>query len=447
MILRHPVATVLLAVPFAAFVPTAPANELTRAYEQALDQDMQLQAARHARDAAVETRPQARAALLPQLNAGYGYQDSSQDGTEGFAGQPEVSVDRQSTARALTVTLDQTLFDWAAFKRYDQAGDEAALAQARLRGAEQDLLLRTTQAYFQALSAADDLRFSRSEKAAVERQLEQAQRRFEVGLSAITDVQEAQARFDLTVAQEITAEQQLAEARAALQEITGADESRQVPLQAEIPLRLPEPADLDRWLETARDHNLELVAANLQAEIARTGIDIARAGHLPRVGAQAQYEDARTDGGRFTGESQTETIGLQVQLPLFAGLATRSRVSQARSTHAQIESLFQATRRGVERRTRDAYLAVNTGAARVKALRQALRSSTTALEASQTGLEVGTRTAVDVLNSQRDLYSAQRDYARTRYDYLLSILLLKAAAGTLSANDLEQIDALLVVGG
>ncbi|WP_420468288.1 TolC family outer membrane protein [Panacagrimonas sp.] len=428
-------------------MPVASANELLRVYELALQQDMRLQAARHARDAAIEARPQARAALLPQINASYGYEDSSETGTEGFAGQPEARVDRDSTARALTVRLDQTLFDWAAFKRYDQAGDEAALAQADFRRAEQDLVLRITQAYFGALSAADNLRFSQSEKAAVERQLEQAQRRFDVGLSAITDVQEAQARFDLTVAQEITAEQQLAAAREALREITGAGPNREVPLQEEIPLRLPEPADSERWLDTARDHNLDLVIANLQAEIARTGIDIARAGHLPRVGALAQYQDLQTDGGRFTGESEIETVGVEVSLPIFAGLATRSRVSQARSTHEQFESLFQLTRRGVERSTRDAYLAVNAGAARVRALRQAVLSSTTALEASETGLEVGTRTAVDVLNAQRDLYSAQRDYARARYDYLLSILLLKAAAGTLDVTDLEQIDALLVVGG
>lgn len=443
MNLRPLIAAALLA----GFTPLATANELLRIYEGALEQDMSFQAARHARDAAIEVRPQARAVLLPQLDASYGWQETQEDGTEGFVGQPETRVDRESTSRALTVTLNQTLFDWAAFKRYDQSGHEVALAQVQFRSAEQDLLLRTTQAYFEALATADNLRFAQSEKAAVERQLEQAQRRFDVGLSAITDVQEAQARYDLTVAQEITAEQQHAAAREALREITGTETARQVPLQEEIPLRLPEPQNPDAWLSTARDQNLELVASGLQAEIARTGIAIARAGHLPRVGAQAQYQDARTDGGRFTGESETESYGLQVDLPLFAGLATRSRVSQARATHEQTESLYQATRRNVERRTRDAYLAVNAGAARVRALQQAVKSSQTALEASQTGLEVGTRTAVDVLNAQSVLYSAQRDHARARYDYLLSILALKAAAGTLSVADLEQIDALLIRGG
>ncbi|MGQ0530878.1 MAG: TolC family outer membrane protein [Panacagrimonas sp.] len=430
-----------------SLLPLAHANELQRVYEQALRQDMQLQAARYGRDAALEARPQARAALLPQINSSYGYIDQSETGTEGasFSGAGEQTVDRDSISKALTVSLDQAVFDWAAFKRYDQAGDQAALAQVQYRNAEQALLLRATESYFTVLSAADTLGLARAEKTAVERQLELAKRRFDVGLSAITDVQEAQARYDLTVAQEISADQQLASAREALAEITGASTSKVVPLQPEIPLRLPDPATVDPWLATARQNNLDLLAAGLQADIAAKGVGVARAGHLPTVGAQAQYQDAETSGGRFTGETETETLGLEVRLPLFAGLATRSRVNQARATQAQFEAQRDGTLRAVERRTRDAYLAVMSGVARVKALKQAVLSSTTALEASETGLEVGTRTAVDVLNAQRDLYGAQRDYSSARYDYLLSILRLKSAAGTLAAADLQEIDALLVV--
>ena len=433
-----------------AMAPLASANELQRVYETALNQDMQLQAAMYGRDAALEARPQARAALLPQINSSYGYIDQSETGSEGAAfggGVGEQPVDRESTSKALTVTLDQTLFDWAAFKRYGQAGDQVALAQVQFRNAEQALMLRVTDAYFGVLSAADNLGLARAEKTAVERQLELAKRRFDVGLSAITDVQEAQARYDLTVAQEISADQLLAAAREVLTEITGSDTLRVVPLQAEIPLRLPDPAAVDPWLVTARQNNLDLLAAGLQADIAGKGVSVARAGHLPTVGAQAQYQDAETEGGRFTGESETETLGVEVRLPIFAGLATRSRVNQAQASASQSEALREGTLRTVERRTRDAYLAVMSGVARVKALKQAVLSSTTALEASETGLEVGTRTAVDVLNAQRDLYGAQRDYSRARYDYLLSILRLKSAAGTLAAPDLQEIDALLLVGG
>lgn len=427
----------------------AAANELMRVYEQARTQDMRFQAARYARDAAIEVRPQARAALLPQINGSYGYQDQHEDGTEGFGGLPEQSVDRDSDYRALTVTLDQTVFDWAAFKRFDQAGDQVALAQVQLRTAEQELLLRTTQTYFGVLSADDDLRFARAEKSALERQLDQAQRRFDVGLSAITDVQEAQARYDLTTAQEIAFEQQLASAHAALREITGAsnDTIATSPLQAEIPLRLPDPPAVDAWLAAARKGNLDLVAASLQSQIADKDVSVARAGHYPTVGAQAQYQDAEADGGRFTGETEAETLGVQVRLPIFSGLATQSRVDQAQARHEQLKAQREGTLRAIERATRDAWLGVQSGAARVKALRQAVVSSTTALEASETGLEVGTRTAVDVLNAQSALYSAQRDYARARYDYLLSVLRLKAAAGSLGPEDVAQIDALLATSG
>ncbi len=424
----------------------ASGNDLRRVYEQALSQDMQFQAARHGRDAAIEVRPQARAALLPQVNGGYGYQKVYEDGTEGFGGSPEVDVDRHGTQKALTVTLDQTLFDWAAFKRYDQSGDRVSLAQAQYQASAQSLVLRTSEIYFGVLSADDNLHFARAEKSSLERQLDQAQRRFDVGLSAITDVQEAQARYDLTTAQEIAFEQQLSSAREALREITGPGEFGTARLQDEIPLRLPEPASVDPWLATARDRNLELIAARLQADIARKGVAVARAGHLPTVGALAEYEDADAKGGRFTGDLDTETYGVQLKLPIFAGLVTQSRVNEAQATREQREAQREGTLRAVERDVRDAWLGVQSGAARVKALKQAVLSSSTALEASETGLEVGTRTSVDVLNAQSALYSAQRDHARSRYDYLLSVLRLKAAAGTLGGDDLEEIDALLVSG-
>lgn len=428
------------------------ASELLRVYDAALANDTQLLAARHARDAALEARPQARAALLPQIEAAYGYQEQSETGTEGFGGSPELPVDRDSTARGLSVTLNQTVFDWTAFKRYEQSADQAALALAQYRVAEQALALRTAQAYFDLLAGADNLRFAQAEKAAVARQLELAQRRFEVGLSAITDVQEAQARHDLAVAQEIVADQQLASSRQGVLEITGSahasatasNSPRVQPLRDEFPLRLPDPPGAEAWLAAAREGNLELRTARLGADIARTGVSVARGGHLPTVGLQAQYQDQEADGSRFTGENETETLSLQLRVPIFEGLATRSRVNQAQSTRSQREAEFDGTGRRVERQTRDAFLGVMAGAARVRALRQAVVSSTTALEASEIGLEVGTRTAVDVLNAQSILYSAQRDHARSRYDYLLSVLRLKAAAGRLGGRDLEEIDALLV---
>lgn len=449
----------LHALVLACLAPAAAsAGELLMVYEQALANDTQLQAARHARDAAIEARPQARAALLPQLVGAYERQEGRAEGSselnvsippspelpDGTTIRSVTRFDADTEDETLSLSLQQRVFDWSAFTRYGQAGIQVALAEAQLRSAGQSLVLRTAQAYFDVLGAADNLGFAQAEKASLDRQLEQARRRFEVGLSAITDVQEAQARYDLTVAQEIAAEQQLASARQALAVITGSAEAPTAPLLEEIPLTPPTPPVVESWVGAAKENNLDLLVARLGADVAGKEIAVARAGHLPTVGLVAQYQDVSSDTGGRSDQVEGEAIGLQVQLPIFSGLAIRSRVSQATATHEQRESEYQGTARNVERQTRDAYLGVMSGAARVKALKQAVLSSTTALEASETGLEVGTRTAVDVLNAQRDLFSAQRDYSRARYDYLLSVLRLKAAAGRLGVEDLSEIDSLLL---
>ena len=435
-------------------VPSAASSaELLTVYEQALANDTQLQAAAYARDAAVEARPQARAALLPQVVGTYGRQEGSSDGESTISvTDPQTNqvlrnttvFDSDTEDEALTLSLQQALFDWSAFARYGQSGIQVALAEAQFRNASQSLVLRSAQTYFEVLGAQDNLGFAKAEKASLERQLEQARRRFEVGLSAITDVQEAQARYDLTVAQEIAADQQLASALQALIELTGNAELSTAPLRDEIPLTPPNPPLVDTWVSAAKDNNLDLLAARLVADIAKKEVSVARAGHLPTVGFEAQYQDVTSETGDRAFDSTGETFGVQVRLPIFSGLATRSQVAQASASSEQrkVESL--GAERSVERQTRDAYLGVMSGAARVKALKQAVLSSTTALEASETGLEVGTRTAVDVLNAQRDLFSARRDYARARYDYLLSVLSLKAASGRLGPGDLAEIDALLV---
>ena len=436
--------TALLALPGLALLEPAHANDLMRVYDLAVDNDATYRAAQFAREAAVEARPQARSALLPQISGSYGYSESREEGTEAFQGTPEQPIDRDSTNRGLTVTLNQTVFDWAAFQRLRQSGEQVALANTTLRNAEQQLVLRTAEAYFAVLSATDTLRSSQAEQQAVERQLEQAQKRFEVGLSAITDVQEAQARYDLTVANVIQAEQVLAQAREALTEITGRPTQDIATLREEFPLPSPDPANVGDWVANAKQSNLDVLAARHNAEIAARGVGVARSGHLPTLGAQAQYQDATSDGSRFSGEAETETVSLQLTVPIFAGGATRSGVRQAIATREQRHAELDAQERLVERNTRDAYQGVVTGAARVKAFRQAVVSSRTALDASETGLEVGTRTAVDVLNAQQQLYAAERDYLQSRYDYLLSVLRLKAAAGRLTAVDLQEIDALLV---
>lgn len=418
----------------------AGANELLTVYDRALTRDATLQAAGHARDAAAQAYPQARAALLPQLSAGYGY--AYTDSETELQGQPPQT--RDGTNRSLDVTLNQALFDWSAFQQLDQASQQVALADSQYAAARQDLALRVAQAYFGVLSANDTLRSATAENEAVGRQLEQAKERFEVGLSAITDVQEAQARFDLTVAQLIDAERAVQAANEALVEITGARAAGVSQLQDEIPLPAPAPADSAAWVDAAREGNLALLGSRYIVAAAEAGVKVARGAHLPTVGARASYSDSTSETGVFPADTTQESYGVQVTLPLFSGLAVQSRVHQARSTLEQRRSELDGTVRNVERQTRDAYQAVVAGAARTKALKQAVVSSRTALEASETGLEVGTRTAIDVLNAQQQLYLAERNYLQARYDYLLAVLTLKAVAGRLGRDDLAEIDALLV---
>jgi outer membrane protein len=424
--------------------PTVSANELMRVYDLAVQNDPEIAAAAHQRDAGLQILPAARAALLPQISANYGYSKQKEEGTEGFGGLPEQPFSRDGTNDATTVTLNQAVFDWAAIQTWRQAGDQAALAELGYRSAQQGLVLRLADAYFGVLSASDKLRSTEAENKAVGRQLEQAKKRFEVGLSAITDVQEAQARYDLTVAQEIAARQALESAREGLATVIGQSPQKLVHLQENLPLPAPDPANVDQWVNGARDNNLDLLAARLNVEIAAKGVGIARARHYPTVGAQAQYQDASADGSRFSGDFETESYGFQVNVPIFAGGATQAGVRSAASTHEQRKAEYEATKRQVDKLTRDAYQGVIAGAATVKAYKQAVVSSTTALEASETGLQVGARTAVDVLNAQQQLYAAERIYSQSRYDYLLNVLRLKAAVGRLGPQDLAEIDRLLV---
>ena len=420
----------------------ASANELTRVYDLALQNDTTLRAAVGARESVVETLPQARGALLPQLSGQGTFTEG--DSTQTFNG---VSEDSDDETTLLTLSLRQALFDAAAWNRWQQADANATAAEATYRIAEQSLVLRATEAYFNVLAAADSMRFADAEKQAVERSLELAKKRFEVGLSAITDVQEAQARYDLTVAQMIEAEQALLSAKLSLTEMTGAADARIVPLKDEIPLLGPNPDSVADWVKAAAEGNLEIRVARAQAEAAAQGIDLSRAGHYPTlalIGEQRKLEDTGVVFGvPAVQELDKLSYGLQVNVPIFAGGSTQAGVNAAKGLHQQRVAELDGRRRTVERTTRNAYQGVIAGVSRVKALKQAVLSNTTALEASEVGLEVGARTAIDVLNAQRELYRAQRDYSRSRYDYLLNILRLKSAAGQLTAKDLNEIDALL----
>lgn len=440
---------VLIAMFCAALTPgPASANELLKAYEQALINDTQLQSAASARDAAVAGRKQAFGALLPQINgqASYSGDDSTTKSTNFCKGAfVPTPVDCQTTSQPYNLGLNLTLavFNKQLWDQVQQAGGRSSAAQAAYRSAEQNLTLRVAEAYFNLLSAADSVRLADAEKTAIERQLELAKKRFEVGLDAITGVQEAQARYDLTVALMIEAEQAQASAREGLAEITGYSYSRIAFLREDIPLLGPNPDSVIDWVSAAMDGNLTLLSSRIQAEIAKNDIDISQDGHLPTLSINGQ-KNVGESSGFDPSEYERTLVSLQLNVPIFAGGSTQAGVRVSRSLYQQRLAELEGTRRQVERRTRDAYQGVIAGVARVKARKQAVLSNTTALEAADVGLEVGTRTAVDALNAQRELYSAQRDYARARYDYLLNVLRLKSAAGQLTPNDLTEIDKLLV---
>lgn len=437
----------LLAAALASFPVSA--NELQRLYELAQQNDATLAAARHARDAAVEARPQALANLLPRVSASASqtWQRSKSDSVELIdPDQPELGVRELSTRNSsqpysLAVSATQPIFDWAALKRYAQSGDRVALAELSLRVQQQDLRLRVAEAYFSVLAADDARRSFAAQRIAFERGLEEARRRLEVGVGALTDMQEAQASRDLAAAQELEASQTLDAATQALAEITGEPVSTWARLREDISLPAPT-ENIDTWIRAALDGNFDLAIASGNVDIASDNIAIARAGHLPTIGlsaARSLRDDRSTDSGR----ADSGSVALQFSLPLFAGGAVASQVREATATREQAAAQELGTRRFVERTTRDAYQGMQTGSARVSAYQQAVRSSRTALEASQNGMRVGTRRMLDVLNAQQQLSAAERDYERSRYDYLLALLRLKAAAGQLESADLDRIDALL----
>jgi len=294
------------------------------------------------------------------------------------------------------------------------------------------------------LGAKDNLEFAIAEREAIQQQLEQTRQRFEVGLTAITDVHEAQARYDLAVASEIDANNQVAVSTEILREITGQPFGELAPLAEQTPLVSPDPEEINAWVTTALERNLLLLAAEKAMDASRYGLSVARAGHYPTLDLTADYTNTDSTGGQFgTNERDGTTIGVVLNIPIYSGGRTSAISYEAAALHQRSKELYELQRRTTEREARNAYLTTLANISRVKAYKQAVVSQETALEATKAGYDVGTRTAVDVLNSQRELFLSQRDYARARYDYILETLRLKQAAGTLTDEDLERINSWL----
>jgi outer membrane protein len=431
---------IALAVALVLGSATAPAADLVEVYQLAGDNDPVLRAARANRDATRENEPLARSQLLPEIglsgDVNYLYQDVKD--SPNAAG----SFSDDFSTQAAAVQVIQPLYRKDRLVQLEQARDQSEQADVDYLGAQQDLILRVADAYFSVLSAQDTLTFAQAEKAAIARQLDQAKQRFEVGLIAITGVHEAQARFDQARADEISASNAVDNAFEALLRITGRPVESLDQLRSEIPLTSPQPATLEAWSDTALQNNPGVLSARINAEIARKQIQFREAGGYPTFDLVGSYGIARSDAD-FGTDADTASVGVQLRLPLYTGGRVTSGTRQARFEYEAAQERLEERRRVVQNQVRDAYRGVLTSISRVDALAAAQVSAQSALEATEAGFEVGTRTLVDVLNSQRDLFRARRDFAQARYDYILNTLRLMQAAGTLAPEDIEDVNTWL----
>jgi len=460
-------ALALLALPLAA-----PAKDLIGVFEDAVHNDPVIRQADANRLAARESKPQALAALLPQVNGTAGWTRDHNSGiqTQIFSvPNPNIPGTQQLVTAQLPDTVDSTsyqwglslrqnVFSWSNWMSLKAASHEVAQAEANYAAAEQQLILRVSQAYFAVLTAIDTLDADQASLEAISRQLDQANKRFEVGLIAITDVEDAKAARDSAASTVISAKRTLATSEDQLQEITGQKYDSLSKPGPDMPLNNPDPADQSRWVNISLEQNLTLISSRLAADIARENVRVAVGGHLPTLdlvaGRSYQQSNSNESFGNGPGEapatfpdifnkSNDRQIGLQFTLPIYSGGATQSRVRQAQYQWIAAKEGVVQSSRATERQARDAYLGVISGIARVQALRQALESNQTSLRATEAGYEVGTRTSVDVLNARRLLVQAQTDYAGARYDYIVSVLQLRLAAGNLDRTQLTELNGWL----
>jgi outer membrane protein len=444
---------------------SAPAADLLAVYERALQNDPQLREAEANRLAALEAKPQALSALLPQL-AGSAAVSQEHDSGSSTITQPLSSPPGPvilqtypfdgrivTTTHKYGIDLKQNLFRWENWVALQRADAQAAQAEADYQAAQQDLMTRVAQRYFDVLAAQDDLEAQQVALTSIQRQLDQAESRFQIGLIAITDVEEARAAHDSGAAAVIAAKRSLASTQELLREITGdAFDWLARPIEP-FELANPDPINEDRWVDMALQQNLALVSSRLAADIARENISSARGGHYPSldlVGSRYKLTtnglDTFTDGtpaGGTTVDQNQRTIGLQLTFPIYAGGMVSSQVRQAVYLHRAAKERVERVARQTEHDARDSYLGVLSEISRVRALRRAVESNATSLRATESGYEAGTRTAVDVLQSRQLWVQAQTDYSRSRYDYMLNVIKLQQAAGTLSQQSLERINTLL----
>jgi len=437
--MQKPLIAVLLA---SAFSLNAQAADLIQVYQQALANDASYASARASAAAGRERITQGRSGLLPTVGINGDITKNNSDFSP-FNNAPSSGSNLRTNE--IQVTLQQPLFHWDRWETYQQSKLAQAISEAQFAQAQQDLITRVAQAYFDVLAAQDTLESTRAQKVAVTEQLASAKRNFEVGTQTITDTHEAQAAYDLVVSQEIAAVNDLETKKTALQAIIGTPPSTLATLRTGVTLTAPQPINVDQWVSAAENQNYAVSVAQLQLESAKRDISKNRAGHYPTVDlvASSQHRDVNGQIPNASGKTNSNSIGIQYSIPIFNGFAVTSKVRESIALEDKARNDLEANRRNAALVARQSFLGVNSGLAQVKALEAAEVSSNSALESNKLGYQVGVRINIDVLNAQRQLYQTRTDLARARYNTILAGLKLKAAAGSLREEDLQPINALL----
>ena len=414
---------------------TSNAANLSEIYELAEARDSVIQASRAQYEAALEALPLARSGLLPQVAvAADAAVNESNDDNNGSFGSDTIGA-----------SVTQPVFNLTASRSFKRAKTTVAQAKATLDDAEQTLLFRTSQAYFNILTAREAYIAAKSSREATASQTEQAERRFDFGLSAITDVKEAQAQLDLAVAREVVAENQLALAKEAMRVIINQEVPRLDGLKDDAELTAPEPASIDEWIAVAIENNPQLDVARKDFDLAKVDVSLERAGRFPTVALTGGYQDLNTDS-ISTIDNESGQISLQLEYAIFTSGRTSSLIRQAKSQSDQASFNLETVRRAVVQETRDAYLTVLSDISQSNALQKALNSTEVAKDATQAGFDAGTRTAVEVLVSLQDTFNAYADYTAARHQYVISSLELRLAAGILARKHIDSISNSLSPG-
>jgi outer membrane protein len=433
----------ILSVLVAGLVAVQPAcgEDLLQIYREAQRNDPSIAAARANWTATQENVPQARSALLPNVSASGTASGNNYDLS--IRTDPRTDLNRNFAFGSLTISASQPLFRAQNQVAYDQAKQQVAQADYTLSSAQQDLILRVAQAYFDVLLAEFNVELAESQKTAVSEQLAQAKRNFEVGVATITDTNEAQARFDQIVAQEITARNDLDNRKTALRAIIGRPPGPLKRLGRGFDPVLPTPNASDYWVDRAFADNLQVRIANYNLDIATLEVDKQKAGHYPTLDLVGSYNVQGSNGSisaNYSSDSRLGQVGLQLNVPIYQGGFVNSRVRQAIALQESARQNLEVARRTALFNAQTGFTGVNSAAASVKAFEQAAVSAQVAYESNRLGQEVGVRTNLDVLNTQQNVYQARRDVAQAYFNYLIGVLRLKSAIGTLNEEDLEEIN-------